>query len=382
MNILIIDPYYEINGPHQVMIRYVEILKLKVNFYFLVPGKGSIYEDIKSKNIKVRIIPNLEISRRDLGIFGNIKLIFKNFLNFFLICKIIHKENIDIVHSTTITYFVGGIAAKLMGRKSIYHIHDLTLKDNFIFSFLVAFILKVFSDRIICVSEKARDYLPLKKLYIKKIKIIHNAVNTNIFSPKKNKFTRKKIYDKDKLIIATIGGLDYRKGQDIFVKSVEILHSLVSDKDVLFLIIGDETSSSKKTYFKVNLEKYIEERNIQSIVKLLPRIDNVEQILNKIDIIVQPSRIEAGPLVPLESMACGVPVVGTKVGAMSEEVMDGFTGFLVDPNPVSLAHGIFKLISDEDLRLEMGKNGRDLVLRKFNLEIQSETLFNYYSCLI
>jgi glycosyltransferase involved in cell wall biosynthesis len=77
------------------------------------------------------------------------------------------------------------------------------------------------------------------------------------------------------------------------------------------------------------------------------------------DIFVLPSWSEGFPLVILEAMAAGCPVISTRVGAIPEVVLDGVTGILVEKqNPQQLAQAMITLIENPDLRRQMGQAGR------------------------
>lgn len=80
------------------------------------------------------------------------------------------------------------------------------------------------------------------------------------------------------------------------------------------------------------------------------------------------SRLETFGLVPLESMACGVPVIATKVGGHRETVVDGETGFLVDFDPKEIAEKITFLLLNQELSSKLGKNGRAWIEKKWTWE--------------
>ena len=67
--------------------------------------------------------------------------------------------------------------------------------------------------------------------------------------------------------------------------------------------------------------------------------------------------------------SCGKPVIGTRLGGTVEQIEDGVTGFLVEPNdPRELAAALERLLADADLRRRMGENGRARFLRLFEFE--------------
>lgn len=77
------------------------------------------------------------------------------------------------------------------------------------------------------------------------------------------------------------------------------------------------------------------------------------------------ARLEPFGLTPIESMACGTPVVAIREGGYRESVVDGETGFLVEPDPQAIADGILRLAGDPTLVETMGRRGREEVVRRW-----------------
>jgi glycosyltransferase involved in cell wall biosynthesis len=86
------------------------------------------------------------------------------------------------------------------------------------------------------------------------------------------------------------------------------------------------------------------------------------------------SRFETFGLVPLESMACGTPVIATKVSGHRETVVDNKTGFLVDFDPKEIAEKLMFLIKTPSKVTTMGKNARTHIENSFTWEIQIDIL--------
>lgn len=89
------------------------------------------------------------------------------------------------------------------------------------------------------------------------------------------------------------------------------------------------------------------------------------------------SRLETFGLVPLESMACGTPVIATKVSGHRETVLDKKTGFLVDFDPKELAEKITFLIENKKELSEMRKNAREHILKNWTWSKHIEELEKY-----
>jgi glycosyltransferase involved in cell wall biosynthesis len=98
-----------------------------------------------------------------------------------------------------------------------------------------------------------------------------------------------------------------------------------------------------------------------------PNAPELLALYGRADAFVFPTLGDTLPLVVMEAMASGLPVVTTTVGALQEEVEDGVTGFLIPPGDVNaLAEATLRLVTNPQLRLDMGAAGRRAADRRFN----------------
>ena len=96
---------------------------------------------------------------------------------------------------------------------------------------------------------------------------------------------------------------------------------------------------------------------------------DISDILQIMDVFVLPSLSEGFPVVILEAMAAGIPIVASRVGGLKEVVVDRETGFLVEPgNPNELAKNIKKLLENEETRKNFAKAGSNRVKENFPIE--------------
>lgn len=97
------------------------------------------------------------------------------------------------------------------------------------------------------------------------------------------------------------------------------------------------------------------------------------------DIYLHAAKAETFPNAVLEALACGTPVVATAVGGIPEQVEDGVTGFLVPQgNAEVMASRIEQLLSDDELRREMGIQAAKSARSRFSLEQQVNDYLNWY----
>jgi glycosyltransferase involved in cell wall biosynthesis len=101
------------------------------------------------------------------------------------------------------------------------------------------------------------------------------------------------------------------------------------------------------------------------------------------DLLVVPSLQENLPLVPLEGMACGIPVVGSDISGIREVVRPGVSGRLVpSKDPAALRGGIAQLLDDPAARAEMSTQGRRLVIEEFSLPLQVRRHIELYTAIL
>ncbi|MDH3827253.1 MAG: glycosyltransferase family 4 protein, partial [Desulfobacterales bacterium] len=79
---------------------------------------------------------------------------------------------------------------------------------------------------------------------------------------------------------------------------------------------------------------------------------------------------------------CKTPIIGSRVGGITDVIQDGVNGLCVEPkNPVDLAEKIISLADDQNLRAEMGENGRKIVEDYFNWNSIAKKIINVYNML-
>jgi len=228
-------------------------------------------------------------------------------------------------------------------------------------------------DKIITVSkENAKVLKNLHPAHAKKIKVIHNGIDTTWWQSQNLRFTDKdreeiktKIFHahEDTLILTCVAELHKRKGQKYLIKALP--HLVKEYPNLKLVLIGEGPDRDRLTRMvhKLDLEQHITFTGKQK---------NIAPLLKASNIFVLPSVREAFGLVLAEAMITPLPVVASRVGGIPELVEDGKTGVLVEPrNPESLAEALLPLIKDHEKRDRMAHFGEERVTKEFDVKVMA-----------
>jgi len=118
-----------------------------------------------------------------------------------------------------------------------------------------------------------------------------------------------------------------------------------------------------------------------SDVKMLGTLSHLETLetISRLGVVVMTSRWEGMPILPLEALWAGVPVVATRVGGLDEIIEDGKSGLLVDGrSPVDIAQAVRRVIEDATLRERIVRNGHDRVRSMFSEDQMLSEIYEIY----
>ncbi|MHA1249855.1 MAG: glycosyltransferase family 4 protein [Candidatus Helarchaeota archaeon] len=271
------------------------------------------------------------------------------------------KTKFDIIHIHGLLFFttyMSSLFQKFSKSKSVLTVHGIP--GNSIFGKKLL-LLRIFIDSIInnininrFIALTNYDYNKLIQFGYKpkKIRIIPNAINLNEFN---YNFQNN---NKENLILF-VGRFEEQKGIRYLLKSVPLI--LDEIKCNLWLI-GD--GPEKRSIYNL-----INKLNIKNNVKIFSNVsDNF--LLNaygKSNVIILPSLWEGLSTVALESMAMSKPIIASKIPSFEEVIFNNFNGFLVDiKDPNQIADKTIQILKNKQLQIKLGKNGFNLVQKKYN----------------
>lgn len=270
----------------------------------------------------------------------------------------------------------GGILSNIMSFKSVVRVAGSGIMTCFLGN---KFLKKLHkypmmslynrSEKVIAVSNYAKSLLMEIGVSDKKIEVVFNGINQKFLNQKQN--TQKVVDLKKELgieesdsVLITIARILPRKGQDNVIKALPKIIKKIPN--IKYVVVGEGR-------YKEEFKKLSIDLNLEDVVKFTGGVDNNKIIdyLDMSDIFIMPNRlwnnkVEGLPNALIEAAARGLPVIAGNESGSVEAVVDGKTGYLVDPENIdAISDAIFKLLNDSNRIEEFGDNGINFIKQNF-----------------
>lgn len=200
-----------------------------------------------------------------------------------------------------------------------------------------------------------------------KLRIVHCGVIPENYTPR--------LHDEVGRRLLFVGRLAPVKGLNVLLDAFAQVQETHSVSELV--IIGDGPQ-------REDLQQRVRRDGLDSAVRFAGKLSQTEvaDLLNQSDLFVLPSFAEGVPVVLMEAMAAGLPVVTTNIAGVSELVTHGESGLLLAPGDVdALVNGIRQLLDDAELRNTYGAAGREQVRREFEITGQARKLVDLFHSL-
>ncbi len=228
-------------------------------------------------------------------------------------------------------------------------------------------------DRVIAVSEAARDFLVTGKGYpARKIVVIPNGRDLAAFTPGAHRETvRKELgVGGETPVVAVVGRLDAQKGHTHLLRAWPAVRA--EFPDARLVLVGDGV-------LRDVLAGEARALGVADAVTFTGFRADVPRLLDAADVVALPSLYEGMPLTVIEASAMARPIVATRVDGTPEVVVDGETGCLVPPaDPAALARAISALLGDPARARALGEAARARARVRFDLARQVEATAGVY----
>ena len=221
------------------------------------------------------------------------------------------------------------------------------------------------------VAASAIELAELRQLYraeSARVAVIPCGVDADVFKPVRQADARQALgRDQCERLVLFVGRIEQIKGIDVLLRALGLLFQRHPDlrSDVCLLVVGgalDPGDDAPETEKILELRRLVHEHRMEANVAFVGSRDQRELALYyaAADVCAVPSLTESFGLVALESMACGTPVVGTRVGGLQTLIEDGESGLLVPAgDDTALADAIHSALTDPRLRMHLAHGARE-----------------------
>lgn len=318
---------------------------------------GVYFKELQQKGITMHRIP-----------FERSPYSTKNIKAYKELSKLVKQNRYDIVfcHEP-----VGGAFGRIVGKKYgcevVYMAHGFHFYKGAPATTTIYYLVEKYlsrkTDLLITINKE--DYEASKKFHAARIALVNGiGVDTNKFVKKDSDYLRRKFLLKDdSLILLSVGELIPRKNH------LTVIRSLVNLKnaDTHYFIAGEGELENQ-------LKRETEKLGLQGHVHFLGFCRNVNELCNSCDIFIMPSVQEGLSLALMEAMACGKPVIASKIRGNVDLIEDSKGGLLVDTYDESgYCSAIDRLWSSSDLMASMSRANLENI-KKYDISFIKEEL--------
>ena len=231
------------------------------------------------------------------------------------------------------------------------------------------------SSAIIAISDIQKQELSSEHKICKasKIKVIPLGFDLSRFQEnqeeKRISFRKKYLLDDDEIAIGIIGRLVPIKNHRLFIDSINEIKKKTSKKIRAFIIGDGEEKNNLLNYcaeLKIDFVEFSKEHE-KATITFTSWIKDIDWANAGLDIIALSSLNEGTPVSLIEAQAANKPIVTTNVGGVENILLPNITGLIVKSNNlIEFSEALFKLVENDELRLNMGKKGWLHVKDKFH----------------
>jgi glycosyltransferase involved in cell wall biosynthesis len=334
-NILLLTDKLKTGGAEMYFCKLENHLRDEWLTVYAAAGPGELYDQIQNKRFFIPISSKNHIA------------------NLYVLMKQIASLNIDVIHANSLRMLLYAIVIKRVSRRNlklVYTKHNITILEKKA-PLMFTKMLNDHVNQIITVSHFEKENLAQFGIRDERIRTIYNGVDIAHFSfqPKKKTET---------FHVGILARLSAEKNHALFLR---IANEFRDMDHVMFHIAGDGPE-------RTSIKKMIDELHIHHKVKIHGNLSDPYEFICTMDVLLLTSLREVFPMVVLEAMASGTPIVSVDVGGIKEAIVNHETGFLISQHSEKEFAGKIKLLlDDEKLRHVLVTTAREKVERSFSL---------------
>ena len=297
-----------------------------------------------------------------------------DYLSFLKVAKILREKKIDAIHTHNTQPLIDGtLGALLANVRTIVHTdHSRAFPDKRRYMF-AEWLMSHFVYKVVGVSiPTSGDLMKYEKISPRKIVTVLNGIDgAQYVAPVDKQKKRTELGIKGNGPVIGLGvRLSLQKGITYLLQAMPEITKRYPDVTLVIAGEGNCEEDLRREATRIGIDG--------NTVFIGPRLD-MPEVLKALDLYVLPSLWEGLPMVLLEAMAAGCPIVATKVGGSPTVISDGENGSLVEPmDPKALAREIIRLLGNEQLRSYYAKNGLKTFNDHFTADMMTAQYENLY----
>ena len=364
-----------IGGPQKRIVQIASGLRVQgVETKMFFPYMGEDLPDYLEANQMSYV--NIEVSRPRVQkpMLSTLKYLARFPFEVANIHRALRTHSIDLVHVNGPFTLQPLVAARLAGLPVVWHLNDTTLSPA-VYIFLkrmfgwLASIRAYSSKRVISHYRDERSG---------KSTLLYPPVDMSKFQPSQQSCDGFGLFQRepDELVLITVGNVNPTKGYLYLVRALARLKDL--DCKWRLVIVGAVLDTNNEYY--ENIVSEIASNKLSERIIFAGSRNDIPDMLAQSDIFILGSVCEAGPMVLLEAMASGLPVVATDVGFVNEIIVNKENGLIVPiRDDEKMADAIKTLLLDGDMREKFAGVVRDPLRDKFSVEKITEATMAVYT---
>jgi glycosyltransferase involved in cell wall biosynthesis len=289
--------------------------------------------------------------------------------------RLFKKRPVDLLHSNNAGAELAPVAARSSGIPHVlatWHVesdYDFGLNSTFRTRWLERRCMKSLEHAIAPCEHTKQDWIHRCNLgsdYERRVTVMHYGVSEERLVRRHSIPEARAALDipQDALVIGSMGRLEPAKGYEYLIQAMpEILRH---EPRALFVVGG-------RGYLESDLREQAARAGVSSALRFIGFVREIRDLLECLDVYIQPSLCEVTPMSLLEAGGMSVPLAGSDVGGVSEIIEHESNGLLFPPkNPERLASALVAMLSDAERRAAMGRAARRKVEESFNMAAMIE----------
>lgn len=368
MKILSINNTADIYGASRCMERvFSRFVHDGHEVHAVLPEDGPLVGLLRERGIQVHLHPGLSIvDRAQLrSVSGCLQFLVRFPFSVIWLAALMLRLRVDIVHTNTIVLPSPAVAALLTGKPHVWHVRELLGEFGALWRPYQRLVYRL-SDAIIAISQCTRDQFepPLRS----RISVIYDGLSeADSLVDAGHRAAIRGLAPVGSTLVGVVGRIKFhRKGQEVLVRAAGLLRQRYPE--ARYLVVGSASPGNEDQV--VRLKQLIGEVGVEDVVILAGESTDPASVFAALDIAVVPS-VQPEPFgcVVMEAMAVGTPVIGSRCGGISEQIVEGSSGLLFAPGDApALAGCLDQLLSSETLRRDMADEARRRVRTTFSLD--------------